>query len=65
MHKRFGYETEGILLDHYYLNGSYKDVTVMSLFKNNFDFKKTKIEVNEALLGKPEGDGGKPYGNGK
>jgi RimJ/RimL family protein N-acetyltransferase len=35
-HKKFGFKEEGIMKNHYYQDGMYKDVIILSLFKSDF-----------------------------
>jgi hypothetical protein len=44
LHKRFGFEIEGELKQHYYINEQYENVTVLALFRHNWDKSKTMIE---------------------
>jgi UDP-4-amino-4,6-dideoxy-N-acetyl-beta-L-altrosamine N-acetyltransferase len=51
VHKKVGYEVEGVMKDHVYKNGKFVDVTIMGItidiwesIKNDFDYDKVKFE---------------------
>lgn len=44
MHQRFGYQTEGILKEHFYRDGCYHDIYIFAIFKEQWAIQQLKSE---------------------